>query len=417
MKKLLTIILVLFLLPTGIALAIADPDSVEVSAVYVYESLLEEDDVGILIDYYIDYPSLPDETVTEAFLAVFVDTDGATQLRSVAPYTYTDSGYGKGLVWIYFSAADVATHSIDSANEALYRIWLTGNPTLAWAGDPPITIAGIDYWVSSTVSTDRLVALRVLHYADILELAWSPIDLIEETSAGNKLTGDGEEYFTNVITSLRTIAPAAFSTGEYGQTVEDIDYTTLFGAVMEDGTGTVAGSPITLTEGSQDVNVTVAGTFILTLQKGTTGNVTNNTGTVTGSPVDIMYGLNTITVPPGGEGLLTVLVELVDTTTIAEDTVIGTGFDLTTVAARFGMSRWMFSGLVWTLISMVVCAGVYQAKSRYGSGGGKLVMIILNFMIIGGGLLGLLIPLAAVLMFIGWGALTAYSLFFRGATV
>lgn len=82
------------------AMAIDDPDSPpSVNAVYVYS--FSDGSVGVLIDYYLDYTApYPDETATESYLAVFVDTDGTTQLKSVAPYTFVDSGYGRGLIWI-----------------------------------------------------------------------------------------------------------------------------------------------------------------------------------------------------------------------------------------------------------------------------------------------------------------------------
>lgn len=420
----LLVIMALLVIFPAVVLAIADPDSPpKVPAVYVYQDLLEDGDAGILVEYYLDYAVNPDENVTEAYLVIFIDTDGTTQLKAVAPYTYQDDGYGQGLAWVYFTAAEVTTLGIDEANEALYRVWLTGNPTLTWVGDPPKTIASVDSWTTSDDgSIATLFALRVLTYADILELAWS-IDLIEDTPLGSRLTTAGEAYFTNVIQSLRQIAPACFSAGEFDPTLEDIDYTTEFGATMTNGTGTVIGSPITLAEGANVVNVTVAGTFTLQLERGTEGTVANGTGTVNGSPVDIVYGLNTITVPGGGTGTLTVTVTLVNTQSNVDDTIIGTGLDLTTVATLFGMSRAFFSGIVWIGITVIICAAVYrmgQSRSDVYIGGersGKAVLLVFNICIIGGGVLGLLPVLVAVLMFIGSGALTGYVLFYRGANV
>jgi len=154
---------------------------------------------------------LPSETATEAYLAVFVDTDGTTQLKSVAPYTFVDSGYGRGLVWIPFTSAEATAAGLTSASIADYRIWLTGNPTVAsgWTGDPPKTITTIDQWVTTDVSAT--LTSRILYYADVLELAWS-LDMVQNTADGNKLTSVGESYFTNVITGLRTLAPGAFQT-------------------------------------------------------------------------------------------------------------------------------------------------------------------------------------------------------------
>jgi len=420
MKKyslsILVAVLAFFAIATPIW-AIADPDSPpQVSAVYVYEDLLEDGDAGVLIDYYLDYATNPTESATEAYLATFVDTDGATQLKSVAPYTYYDSGYGRGLIWIYFTAAEVTAYGIDSANEALYRVWLSGNPTLGWAGDPPKTIAGVDYWQPAASDTAVLVALRVLYYADLLEGIWA-IDLIEETSLGNRLTTGGESYFTNVISDLRTIAPSAFSAGTYDPVMEDLDLTTSFGAILTDGTGTAAGSPITLASGLNNVNVTALGTFTIELNRGTEGTATSDVCTVAGSPVTLREGTNTITTTTA-IGNIEVDVELVNTQTAITDTITGTGLDLTTVATAFGMTRLMFSGLVWLAVSVIICASVYTAERRAGlQSSGKAILLIFDVCIIAGAVLGLLSMLVAVCLFIAFGAFTGYIIFFRHAYV
>jgi len=418
MKRFLILlaVTVLAVLPAVPVLAIADPDSPPtVSAVYVYENCLEDGDVGVLVDYYLDYGTTPNMTATDAYLCSFIDTDGSTQLATVSPYTFMNNGYEHGMIWIYFDAAETASYGLDSANQALYKVWLMGNPTAGWAGDPPKTEAGIDDW--RTISDpSTLIALRVLYYADVLELEWA-LDLIQETSLGPKLTDAGASYFTNVIQDLRDIAPACFSAGTLDPIYEDLDYSTEFGATMTDGTGTVAGSPITFTEGDTVVNVTGTGTFILELEKGTEGTVTDGTGVVTGSPVELVAGTNTITVT--GVGTLTVSVNLADTQAGITDTVTGTAFDLTTVAADFGMTREFFSGLVWIALTIVICAASYKASTRSGAfaggGSGKGVMIIFDICIIGGAVLGLLPVLVAALMFIGFGFLTGYILFYKGA--
>tara|TARA_Y100000310_G_scaffold166912_2_gene166623 strand:+ start:4055 stop:5320 length:1266 start_codon:yes stop_codon:yes gene_type:complete len=418
LRALLLALMLLFSLAMPVS-AIADPDTPpSINAVYVYNDLLEDGDAGILIDYFLDYAVPPTETATEAYMGIFIDTDGSTQLRSVAPYAYQNDGYDRGLIWIYFTAAEVTANSIDVASIALYEVWLVGNPTLSWPGDPPKTTAGIDYWQPVGTDTGVLLALRVLFYADLLEIGWA-VDLIQTTSLGSRLTTLGADYFENVIPNLRTIAPSAFASGQSEPTLEDIDYSTDFGATMTDGTGTVTGSPITLVAGANTVTVTGVGTFTLILERGTVGTVANGTGTVTGSPVALVYGTNTITVPGGGAGTLIVTVNLDDTTSDLDTAVTGTGFDLTTVATRFGMSRWMFSGLVWLAISIIICSCVYGMNERRQGflGSGKVVMIVFDICIIGGTVLGLMHPLVAVLLFIGFGALSGYVLFFKGAHV
>lgn len=412
--KRILIIAMLFSLSVSGVYAIADPDTPPtVNAVYVYEDVLETGDVGVLIDYFLDYAATPAETATEAYMAAFIDTDGTTQLRSVSPYSQDTSGYGRGAVWIYFSAADVTTYGITSASQALYKIWLMGNPTCCtgsggWTGDPPKTEAGIDQW-NTTGDPAVLLALRVLSIAELLEAAWA-VDMIEATSLGNRLTTVGAGYFINVIADLRTMAPNAFASGILAPTIEALDYTTTFGATMTDGTGTVTGSPITLVAGANTVTVTVVGTFTLDLLTGTVGTVADGTGTVTGSPVDVVAGQNTVTVPVAGEGTLIVTVNLQNTQTTITGTVTGTALDLSDSAARFGMTTMTFSGLIWLLLTFAICSSTYKVAGK------KPVLLVFNICIIGGAVLGLLVTLLAVLMFIAFGALTGYILLFRGAS-
>lgn len=410
----------LFVAVPAVVYGIADPDSPpEVNAVYVYEDCLEDGDIGVLVDYYLDYASTPNETAAEAYMAIFIDTDGSTQLKAVAPYVYVTSGYGRGLIWIYFSADEVLSYSLDSANEALYRVWLVGNPTLSWPGDPPKTVATIDQW-HTTGTTSTLVALRVLYYADILELAWS-LDLIEATALGSRLTTLGEEYFLNVIQDLRTIAPNCFSSTTVDQTIEDIDYSTTWYAVAYNGTATITGSPVTLSEGSTNITITAIGGIYIELGQGVSGNLSNATGTVAGSPVNLVAGTNNATIT--GVGTVSVNITLVNTSTRLEDTILGTGLDLTDAATSFGMSRLMFSGIVWMGVSVLICAASYRVSRKDddmfggGSGSGKVVLLIFDVCIIGGALLGLLHILVAIMLFIAFGAFTGYVFFFKGANV
>ena len=414
-------------------LAIADPVSPpQVLAVYIYEDLAVDGDLGILIDYYIEYAAIPSEPVTESYLASFINIDGITQIATVAPYTfqyagYTDDGYNRGMVWIYISATDVATYLIDSADEALYDIWLMGNPTVpsGWTGDPPKTTASIDLWYTAGDSA-ILLALDVLRLAQDLELAWA-LDMIETTALGTRLTSIGESYFENVITNLRALAPSCFSVSTVPQVQEDIDYSTAFGATMTNGTGTFVASPLDLTEGANTVVLTGTGTFILELEKGTVGTAASIDATVDFTPMALVAGTNTINVSAlgGGDDIL-VTVNLVDTQTAITDTVTGTGLDVgilwpgavETLPEMFGMSTMMFSSLVWMVITILICAATYKVRGRVGFGGGsgKTVMVVFDICIIGGAVLGLLDIIVAVLLFIGFGMMTGYVLFYRHAS-
>lgn len=406
------------LMPVSPVMAILDPDSPpSVNSVIVYE--FDDGSIGVLVAYELEYAATPAETATEAYLCIFIDTDGSTQLKPVAPYAYDTSGYGFGYVWIPFTADEVTTYGINEADEALYRVWLMGNPTVAsgWAGDPPKTIALIDSWLDSGDGfLDVLLALDVLQAADGLTIAWG-YNLIESTSIGNRLTTAGAAYFENVIPGLRLLAPACFSSYVIEPTIEDIDYTTEFGAYVQDYTGNITGSPQTLAEGNNNVDVTNLGMLYVVLSQGTSGNATTDVCTVDGSPVDLVAGTNNITVS-GVIGNIVVSVELIDTTTQADDLVAGTGWDLTTLGATFGMSRWQISGIVWFILSVVITAAFYRiTPERFGgTTSGKILFPVFMVCIVGGMLLGLLKPIVGILIFIGIaGFFVGYILYFRNA--
>ena len=97
----------------------------------------------------------------------------------------------------------------------------------------------------------------------------------------------------------------------------------------------------------------------------------------------------------------------------------GTIFDLTPVAVIFGISTMMLSGMVWLIISIIICAGVYKISDTSGgmrqSSGGKVVFFVFYLCIVIGAVLGMLPVLVAGLIAIGFGVVVGYPLFFRGA--
>jgi len=139
---------------------------------------------------------------------------------------------------------------------------------------------------------------------------------------------------------------------------------------------------------------------------------------MTGSPVDLYPGTNTLIVTAAGT--FTTELEVIDSSTVYEDTVTGTGFDLTDLATIFGMSRWMLSGLVWILISVVACAFLFVHSSKGvagASGATKQTTLLFMIMLVGGMLLGMVHPLVVSFALIAIGAFIGYILFFRSETL
>lgn len=405
----LVAVLLLLTIPALPVFAIADPDSPpQVNAVDVYE--LSDGGLGVLIDYYIDYAVLPTELADEAYLAIFIDTDGTTQLKSAAPYVFVDSGYGRGLIWIRFSDAEVTTYSLDSANQALYRVWLQGNPTLTWAGDPPKTIGMLASWNLSTATS--ALGSKIRYYADELELAWL-LDMVQPSATGNVLTNTGEAYFLNVIPDLKSLSPEVFMASVVYPTATSTNYASSFSAVA---TGAIInGSPVTLVQGTQVITATGLGTFDITINPYMSGSVTDLLGSVSGSPYQLIPGSNNITVTVAGT--LTVYVHLDTPQQAAEDSVVGTGFDLTAIAALFGMPRLVFSTILWIFLTVLICGGAYVGMRRgedgESAGSGSFVMLLFAVCLIGGGMLGLLDLRVLGSLVIFYAAFVFYILFFR----
>lgn len=198
--------IILMLIITTPVLAIDAPTTRQIDSVYVFHHCLETDDQLYIAEYTIEYGTNPDESITEAFLARFMDDD--IDLKSVAPYNYFDQGYGTGIFAIYFSASD------DNLPiwEGMYSIHLEGNPTANWTGEIPTTSADtFDSWSDSTSvsETQDELASRILYMADKLEQDWG-INMIDTTGSASYLSDYGQDYFTNVIPNLLTMAPGAF---------------------------------------------------------------------------------------------------------------------------------------------------------------------------------------------------------------
>lgn len=185
-----------------------DPDVIQINSVWVYESTAEDHDQIYLIDYTLNYTVSPTETVTEAFL--FRLMNGGTELQACAPYnmvTNGDDGWGRGLVAMYFTAAEAPTWA------GAYTAIVTGNPLLTWTADPLTDSTSAFNWRTYPFpGSQNMIASKLLTIAGSLESAWGgTLDLIQVSDAKTILTSDGENYFLNVIPNLRDVAPGMFS--------------------------------------------------------------------------------------------------------------------------------------------------------------------------------------------------------------
>jgi hypothetical protein len=391
-------------------LAIADPDSLpEIRSSYAFQDLLEPDDMGFLLDYNLDYAALPTETATESFVVALLDDTGA-QLKAVAPVAFTanlNKGYRRGASWLYFSAADVTTLGLTWSSN--YTIQLVGNPALVWPGAPPTTYTapGDLVWfpTDGTTANQAALAVQILTYGDLYETAWT-MSITTVTSLGKRLDTYGEEYFGLVIPNVRDVAPGAFASSEASPVYENLDYTTSFNGTVSSLTGTVNGSPVTLNTGTNNINITALGTISVLLGRGKEGIVDSDVATVAGAPVSVSYGTSTITVG-GIVGNIIITISDVTTQSNILSGLIGSPLDLTALGAAFGMSRAMISALLWFGGMGVL---LYYCVKYLGT---KIAIVFADFLIVAGGLLGMLTVQLTIGLFIGAIFLTGFVLFYN----
>jgi hypothetical protein len=208
------------------ALAVEQPSTIDISDVTAYRHVLEDNDMLVIVTYNLQYTTNPDDSVEYTYLGRMMN--GNTTLSTVVPYSYHNSGYDWGIFSFYFSAADAP------AWEGSYVVRLEGNPTLSWTdGTPPLVATSTISWNSATTqaATEYFIEQKVLYLADDLSDRWQ-VTLTEQVTGGTVLSSAGEQYFTNSISNLRTIAPDIFSTAVITPVFTEETHTTTYRDVL-----------------------------------------------------------------------------------------------------------------------------------------------------------------------------------------
>jgi hypothetical protein len=202
------------LIPTS-ALAIADPDTINIEDVQAFDGVLEANDLLVIVKYTLSYSSIPSEVINDAYLGRFLR--GTTELRAVEPFAFNDKGYGLGVFSIYWNASQKSTDSIEfnNTNSEDYKLILQGKPGV-FTGSVPTTTTGTIVYQDAADTKDLLFS-TIQSLATALEnnAGWSANsqDLISTTSGVIQLTSTGENYFSNAIPQLQSMVPDIFSSG------------------------------------------------------------------------------------------------------------------------------------------------------------------------------------------------------------
>jgi hypothetical protein len=197
--------------------AIDNPDTINIDAVRAYGGVLQPGDLLIVVEYTLSYASLPDEIISDAYLARFLR--GTTPLNQVEPFAFNDKGYGVGILSMYWTAAQKNTDSIefDDTNSEGYQINLQGKPGV-FSGSAPTTTTGTIIWTDITDTKLLLfndVRSFALRLGNIPE--WNNNDdfdvLVNQPGGTAQLNTAGEDYFSNAIPQLQSMIPLIFSSG------------------------------------------------------------------------------------------------------------------------------------------------------------------------------------------------------------
>ena len=102
--------------------AVADPDDIGIGDVYVFDNVLETNDILVYVRCDVNYGTEPGEDAEDTFQMAIYDTDGTTLMDGcVRALNY----YQHNIISIYLDADD----NVLTVGEA-YRVRIMGNPGL-----------------------------------------------------------------------------------------------------------------------------------------------------------------------------------------------------------------------------------------------------------------------------------------------
>ena len=188
---------------TSVVLAIANPDSLDLLSVRVYQNLYETGDWLILCEYDIEYAVPPAENATDTFVLVLRDGSNITATGEVVAYNHH-------IGMIYLGASDVADKGLTWGNSS-YNVSVMGHPDYFtdWVEGVNMTTSLLTgKWITGTTSESRdYLGSRILLLAQYLENDWG-VDLLTD---GNQLNEFGGSEVLKAIPYVNFIIPDIFA--------------------------------------------------------------------------------------------------------------------------------------------------------------------------------------------------------------
>jgi len=183
----------------------ANPDSITLHTVKVFQNIFETNDVLFVTSYDVAYTTEPDEPAKSTFNLAVYGTDGTTLIKS-RPLNY----YRYNVHSVYFTAAQ-APANLTWGSE--YKVRVMGNPNFfPMTEDVTMDTMTLSSWSwvegAATASRDMLKN-HCLDLAATLENEWG-ITLIITTPEKQVLNSTGRTTFLDAIPGLDSAVPDLF---------------------------------------------------------------------------------------------------------------------------------------------------------------------------------------------------------------
>lgn len=178
---------------SGTALALANPSSISLEIVRVFEDVWETGDQLYFIEYKCMYDPTPSEDASDTFFVGIYD--GSTLLRSKSLMYYDHN-----ILCLYLDPESALV------SEGAYSVKLAGNPayftTLSEGANQSSWGLSSSHWLPGTYICDF-----VIDEAETLETSWG-IDLLD---TNNRLNDTGETTFELQIPALQSVCPDIYA--------------------------------------------------------------------------------------------------------------------------------------------------------------------------------------------------------------
>jgi hypothetical protein len=208
------------------AQAVADPDTLTIDNIFAYDSVLEDDDLLVVVVYNVAYATLPTLGINQTFICRFLADSAEQNASEIIPFN--NLGYGLGVCSFYWTASQKVTSSIeyDNPNSETYEVVVQGKPS-AFASPPRVTNQNIQ-WRDAN-DTVNLLTADIIAIATTLETdaAWvaNGFTLLDFITGLTVLTRNGESYFGRAIPNLAAMVPDIFGSSVTQPFIDEREFT------------------------------------------------------------------------------------------------------------------------------------------------------------------------------------------------